>query len=81
MKENEKQRKHKEDLKRLRQFRPIDDTFMRGLFKDDLPLAELVLQIIMGNPKLKLLSCETQADMKRVTGAKSICLDAYGVGW
>lgn len=75
--EQKKERRHREDLKRLWGFRPIDDTFMRGLFKDDLPLAELVLRIITEKPDLMLIKCETQADMKRVTGARSICLDAY----
>lgn len=75
--EDKKAKRHQEDLERLRGFRPIDDTFMRGLFKENIPLAELVIQIIIGKPDLKLLKCETQADMKRVTGARSICLDAY----
>lgn len=76
--ENKKrERRHQEDLERLRGFRPIDDTFMRGLFKENIPLAELVLRIIIGKPDLVLLKCETQADMKRVTGARSVCLDAY----
>ena len=71
------ERHHQEDLRRLRGFRPIDDTFMRGMFKDNIPLAELVLRIIVGKPDLILTKCETQADLKRVTGARSICLDAY----
>ena len=76
---NEQWRKdaHQKDLQRLRGFRPIDDTFMRGLFRENLPLAELVLRIITGKPDLVLTHCETQADMNRVTGARSICLDAY----
>lgn len=72
-----RERHHQEDLRRLREFRPIDDTFMRGMFKDNNPLAELVLRIIVGKPDLTLTKCETQADLKRVTGARSICLDAY----
>lgn len=75
--EQKRERRHREDLERLRGFRPIDDTFMRGLFKDNITLAELVLRIIMGKPDLTLVKCETQADLKRVTGARSICLDAY----
>ena len=75
--ETKRERRHREDLERLKRFRPMDDTFMRGLFKDDIPLAQLVLRIITGMPDLTLLTCETQADMKRVTGARSICLDAY----
>lgn len=72
-----RERRHQEDLRRLRNFRPIDDTFMRGLFKENLPLAQFVLRIITDKPDLVLTTCETQADMKRVTGARSICLDAY----
>ncbi len=75
--EQKRERRHQEDLRRLRNFRPIDDTFMRGLFKENLPLAQFVLRIITGKPDLVLTTCETQADMKRVTGARSICLDAY----
>lgn len=75
--EQKRERRHQEDLQRLRGFRPIDDTFMRGLFKENLPLAQFVLRIITGKPDLVLSKCETQADMKRVTGARSICLDAY----
>lgn len=76
--EQRKEREHQEDLQRLRGFRPIDDDFMRGMFQKNLPLAQFVLRIITGKPDLVLTSCETQADMKRVTGARSICLDAYG---
>ena len=41
-------KKRQEDLQRLHDFRPIDDDFMRCLFKDNIPLAELVLRIITG---------------------------------
>ena len=71
------EQRHQEDLQRLQGFRPIDDTFMRGLFKENIPLAEFVLRIITGKQDLILIKCETQADFKRVTGARSICLDAY----
>lgn len=74
-----KEREHQEDLQRLRGFRPIDDDFMRGMFRKNIPLAQMVLRIITGKDDLIITQCETQADMKRVTGARSICLDAYGV--
>ena len=74
-----REREHQEDLQRLRGFRPIDDDFMRGLFRKKIPLAQLVLRIITGKKDLIITNCETQADMKRVTGARSICLDAYGI--
>lgn len=66
MDEQKREQRHQEDLQRL-----------RGLFKENIPLAEFVLRIITGKPDLVLTKCETQADMKRVTGARSICLDAY----
>lgn len=36
-----------------------------------------MLQIILGKPDLEIVSYETQADMHRITGARTICLDAY----
>lgn len=71
-------KQHQKDLKRLRELRPIDDDFMRCLFKDNIPLAELVLRIITDKQDLVITDCETQKDMKRLVGARSICLDAYG---
>ena len=72
------EQQHQEDLQRLRRLRPIDDDFMRCLFKDNIPLAEFVLRIITDKPDLVITDCETQKDMKRLAGARSICLDAYG---
>lgn len=72
------EQKHLEDLQRLCGLRPIDDDFMRCLFKDNIPLAELVLRIITGKQDLIITDCQTQKDMKRLAGARSICLDAYG---
>ena len=72
------EQRHLEDMQRLRGLRPIDDDFMRALLHDDLPLAQYILRTLTDKPDLMLTSCVTQADMKRVTGARSICLDAYG---
>lgn len=73
------ERYHQEDLQRLRGFRPIDDTFMRCLFRNNLPLAQLVLRIITGKRDLVLTREETQKDLKRLLGARSLCLDVHGV--
>ena len=62
------QRWHEEDLQRLRGFRPIDDTFMRCLFRDNLPLAEFVLRIILDKPDLRLIRSETQRDLILLSG-------------
>ena len=61
-------KQHQEDLQRLRLLRPIDDDFMRCLFKDNIPLAEFVLRIITDKPDLIITDCETQKDMKRLAG-------------
>ena len=73
-----KQQQQEKDLQRLEQLRPIDDDFMRCLLKDNVPLAEFVLRIITDRKDLTITDCETQRDMKRLAGARSICLDAYG---
>ena len=75
---NTEEQKHQKDLERLRMLRPMDDDFMRCLFKDNIPLAEMVLRIITGKSDLVIIDCQTQKDMKRLAGARSICLDAYG---
>lgn len=73
-----KEREHQKDLQRLRGLRPIDDDFMRCIFKDNLPLVQKVLRIIINKPDLNIIKAETQVDMKRLLGARSICLDAFG---
>jgi hypothetical protein len=58
-----KQQEHERDLQRLRGLRPIDDDFMRGMFKGNLPLAQFVLRIITGKSDLVLTKCETQTEL------------------
>ncbi len=70
------EKRHQDNLIRLRGMRPMDDTFMRCLFKDNIELTEMVLRIILNKSDLSVTKVETQADLKRVTGARSICLDA-----
>ena len=74
-----KAREHEEDLLRLEKFRPLDDTFMRVLFRDNLPLAQTVLRIITGMEDLTLTEEETQKDLVRLVGARGLCLDVHGV--
>ena len=70
-----KEQRHEENLKTLRALRPLDDDFMRELFRNNLPLAQMVLRIIMGMDDLIIISEETQYDLKRLMGVRSICLD------
>ena len=69
---------HEDDLRTIENYRPLDDDFMRELFRNDLPLAQLVLRIITGIEDLELTKEETQYDLKRLLGSRSICLDVSG---
>lgn len=62
----------------IAELRPIDDEFMRVLFKDDIPLTQFVLRIITGKDDLIITEIETQRDLKKLAGGRSICLDAMG---
>lgn len=73
-----KEEEHKRNLEQLAAYRPLDDDFMRELFRDNLPLAQYVLRVITGISDLVLTREETQADMKRLVGGRSICLDVFG---
>ncbi len=52
-------KQHQKDLQRLQRLRPIDDDFMRCLFKDNIPLVEFVLRIIINKQNLVIIDCET----------------------
>ena len=77
-KEQQKEYEHQKDLQRIQNLRPIDDDFMRCIFKNNLPLVQKVLRILIDKPDLKIIKLETQVDMKRLLGARSICLDVLG---
>lgn len=64
-----------EYLEEIRSYRPIDDTFMRNVFRDSPEITESVLRILMDKPDLEVISSETQVDLKRITGSRGLCLD------
>ncbi|MDO4798858.1 MAG: hypothetical protein Q4A01_12670, partial [Coriobacteriales bacterium] len=66
------------DLERLERFRVMDDTFMRQVFRGQRELVQRVLRIITGADDLVLAESETQRDLKRVAGSKSVVLDVWG---
>lgn len=67
---------HQLDLERLEKMRPMDDDFMREMFRNNIPLAQFALRIMTGKNDLVIISEETQYDLKHLLGARSICLDA-----
>ena len=77
-KAEKREREHEKDLERLKLLRPMDDDFMRGMLKDDMPLAEFMVRIILDKPDFRFIRFETQADLKQVTGARSVIFDGLG---
>lgn len=65
------------NLDRLAELRPIDDAFMRVLFRDNLPLAQDILRTLTGIVDLELIESETQRDMNRLLGSRSVVLDVW----
>ena len=63
-------------LARIEKLRPLDDTLIRQLLRDDIELTQLILRIITNIDDLTVTSYETQFDMHRLVGARSLCLDA-----
>ncbi|MCI8665195.1 MAG: nuclease [Dorea sp.] len=53
-------KKHQKDLQRLRSFRLLDDDFLTKCFEGDTGSIELVLQIVLEKPDLKVLDVRTQ---------------------
>ena len=70
-------RKHQEDLQRLRGFRLLDDDFMKKVFEDR-ACSELLLQIILDNEELKVLEVHSQYELKNLQG-RSVRLDILAV--
>ena len=65
-----RQKEHLEDLEKLHWLRPIDDDFMRCLFRDNIPLAQMVLRILTEKKDLVIENLTTQKDLKRLVGAR-----------
>lgn len=70
---------YQEDMERLQRLRPIDDDFMRCMFRDNDSLFQMVIQIILQIDNIHMIKVETQKDLKRLAGARSLCLDVFGI--
>ncbi len=71
------EQKHQEDLQRLRGFRLLDDDFMTKVF-EDVPCAELLLQIILNREDIRVLEVHSQYGIKNLQG-RSVRLDILAV--
>ena len=68
---------HKEDLKRLQNFRLLDDDFMTKVFEDE-KCAEFLLQIILERDDLIVVRSTSQYSIKNLQG-RSVRLDILAV--
>ena len=73
MKKEDIQKKHEEDLQRIRNFRLLDDDFMSKVFEDKI-CAEILLRIILQRKDLKVKYVHVQQEIKNLQG-RSIRLD------
>jgi len=71
------ERKHEQDLQRLRGLRLIDDDFMAAVFEDP-ACAEFLLQIILKRADLKVREVHGQYSIKNLQG-RSVRLDILAV--
>lgn len=67
-------RKHEEDLQRLRNFRLLDDDFLTKCFEGDTASIELVLRIVLEKPDLEVLDVHTQVFVENLLN-RSVRLD------
>ena len=70
-------RKHEEDLERIRNFRLMDDDFMGKVFEDK-TCAEFLLQIILNRDDLTVQEVHGQHDLKNLQG-RSVRLDILAI--
>lgn len=71
------ERKHQEDLQRIRNFRLMDDDFMSKVFEDP-SCAQLLLQIVLERQDLRVQNVQSQYELKNLQG-RSVRLDILAV--
>lgn len=67
-------RKHEEDLQRLRNFRLLDDDFMTKCFEGNKECIELILRIVLDKPDLRVEDVRTQVFVENLL-KRSVRLD------
>ena len=76
-KELDFERKHQDDLERIRNFRLMDDDFMSKVFEDK-TCAEFLLKIILNRDDLTVQEVHGQHDLKNLQG-RSVRLDILAI--
>ena len=75
-KQLEMRQKREKMLHQIKEFRLLDDDFMTKCFENNREATELVLRIILNNPDIRVMSVQTQYNMKNIKG-RSLRLDIY----
>ena len=76
MKEN-KHGERQDDLTRLQNLCPLDDAeFLRCIFRDNLPLAQMFLRVVTRKSDLAVTALKNPKEIMRAAGTRSICLAA-----
>ncbi len=66
-------------LKAIEEFRLFDDTFMSAVFDGQLPATELLLQAVLSDRELSVISCEAQHYLSNIYGRETK-LDIFARG-
>lgn len=75
---NNNNRKREELLKKIKEFRLLDDDFMSRVFDDNIECTELILRIILDKPDIKVSKVHTQREIKNLLG-HSVRLDIEAI--
>lgn len=78
MTDKEFEQMRRESLEQLKELRPIDDIFMREMFRDNIELTEYTLRLITEISDLVVTEVHTQYDLRRLMGSRSLCIDIHG---
>ncbi len=76
MTEEKLRKRHEESLQKLKNFRLMDDDFMTACLEGQPECVELILQIIMGKPDLKVVDLKVQYFTKNLL-KRSVRLDVF----
>ena len=68
----------RESIEQLKRLRPIDDIFMREMFRNNIELTEFVLRAITEISDLVITEVHTQYDLHRLAGSRSLRIDVHG---
>ena len=69
----------KEEIEIARSLRPIDDTFFRTMAKNNIPLVEHIIKVILNRDDISIVKVNTQDDIHIFEKGHSVILDCLGV--